>query len=711
MFELVIVSLDDNPKYTALSYVWGKAVELKPVTVNEQEFLITQNLDIAFRHLQYADFAPALWVDSVCINQADNAEKTDQVRRMGSIFGSASRVINWLGGTTQTSDYLAEVVHVFANEYCKRFKVSNTERDDMFELGDFDSDVELVEFLTMVFRSNQDLAHMSVTDILRDLITFVSRTKWWYRVWMVQEFALARKTHFQVGLRKMEVGGLATLICLTTMLSTFAVDLRPNPRPGMNFDQWVSFINAGLRGQAWILQMMAYRERYQSSKKKNKMKLADILIRSYVYLCPSGSGEMCLTATDKRDFVYGLLSLVEESRESLGFDTDYRRTWEEVYGELALCLIKAGYTDILSLNQKQIPFKDPKLPSWAPNWHKLIISPNIAYKCGTSYSKKQFQMGNSLFSASLSRPLCVSSAFLLDGGHNVRSITFSGILVDEVLDVGSVYLRSWTRSLADLNIIELCRELQSFIKKSRRLQFKAYSSSIAREAVWRILIKDLELPDTDNVINLDSDDEIGRATQLSRRRFSKHLPLFRAIEVINSSKKAIEETTGRCIIFRAFGRARSLLFKLVVVLHILWYLINATGYNFTKLVRSWLISIVHFLSMKECSPLGTTFLGLGLGQILQWNDMAYWASIYSGPPVVPFITQRGYVGLAPGCPGDHTRPGDLLCIFYGVNVPYVLRPRAYGERGYILVGEAFAYGAMDGELIREDQKTLKFEIF
>ena len=50
-FTHVIVSLDDNPSYTALSYVWGSRKSMKPIIVNGQDFLITENLYSVLHHL------------------------------------------------------------------------------------------------------------------------------------------------------------------------------------------------------------------------------------------------------------------------------------------------------------------------------------------------------------------------------------------------------------------------------------------------------------------------------------------------------------------------------------------------------------------------------------------------------------------------------------------------------------------------------------
>jgi len=54
-------------------------------------------MEAALRHLRYRDRPRKLWVDTICINQADNDEKSVQVRRMARIYRSAYRVVAWLG--------------------------------------------------------------------------------------------------------------------------------------------------------------------------------------------------------------------------------------------------------------------------------------------------------------------------------------------------------------------------------------------------------------------------------------------------------------------------------------------------------------------------------------------------------------------------------------------------------------------------------------
>jgi hypothetical protein len=61
------------------------------------------NLCQALEALRLADVNRTLWIDALCINQADNAEKAVQVTLMGMIYSKAKRVAVWLGPPSSDS--------------------------------------------------------------------------------------------------------------------------------------------------------------------------------------------------------------------------------------------------------------------------------------------------------------------------------------------------------------------------------------------------------------------------------------------------------------------------------------------------------------------------------------------------------------------------------------------------------------------------------
>ena len=115
-------SLEDDPVYEALSYVWG--TEENPSLIHLSRFQgsmtgvlfganhsedlntenrgstrlsVTQNLEAALRHIRLPELERTMWIDAVCINQVDSLEKTHQVSQMRHIYLGAKQVVLWLG--------------------------------------------------------------------------------------------------------------------------------------------------------------------------------------------------------------------------------------------------------------------------------------------------------------------------------------------------------------------------------------------------------------------------------------------------------------------------------------------------------------------------------------------------------------------------------------------------------------------------------------
>jgi len=83
--------------YEAISYCWGLEPELVTIFCDSRCLSISRNLFDALCQLRDPKRLRYLWADAICINQRDEIEKGHQVKRMGSVYEKASRVIAWLG--------------------------------------------------------------------------------------------------------------------------------------------------------------------------------------------------------------------------------------------------------------------------------------------------------------------------------------------------------------------------------------------------------------------------------------------------------------------------------------------------------------------------------------------------------------------------------------------------------------------------------------
>jgi hypothetical protein len=96
----------DKPIFIALSYVCGPRPANFSLKLNGRDWNVRQNLSHFLRQRLQMDRDPQewLWIDAICINHANDSERTHQVRLMADIYGKASRVVAWLGTAYEQSD-------------------------------------------------------------------------------------------------------------------------------------------------------------------------------------------------------------------------------------------------------------------------------------------------------------------------------------------------------------------------------------------------------------------------------------------------------------------------------------------------------------------------------------------------------------------------------------------------------------------------------
>ncbi|KAI3326827.1 HET-domain-containing protein [Xylariaceae sp. AK1471] len=92
------VELAQRPKYEALSYTWGDQSIQHPIVVDVagRTVDVGQNCLFALRSLRLADAPRRLWIDALCINQTDIAEKSKQIPIIGHVYQSATQTIIFL---------------------------------------------------------------------------------------------------------------------------------------------------------------------------------------------------------------------------------------------------------------------------------------------------------------------------------------------------------------------------------------------------------------------------------------------------------------------------------------------------------------------------------------------------------------------------------------------------------------------------------------
>lgn len=76
-------------QYACLSYSWGDKTTVRGLVLNGFAYTVPGNLHLHLTRLRALGVTQDLWIDLLCIDQANLAERSQQVRLMGRIFSNA----------------------------------------------------------------------------------------------------------------------------------------------------------------------------------------------------------------------------------------------------------------------------------------------------------------------------------------------------------------------------------------------------------------------------------------------------------------------------------------------------------------------------------------------------------------------------------------------------------------------------------------------
>ncbi|KAJ2989289.1 hypothetical protein NUW58_g3549 [Xylaria curta] len=313
------------PEYTALSYAWGlPGREPSRILVNDCQFEVWANLECALRHLRLRDRLLILWVDALCINQSNNAERNKQVSLMCDIYGRAAQVVVFLGpgpqveGSPKNKDLEDNVV----------FK--NDPTDDISFLG-------LAIHLTRL-NSLGGIADSKLTAIFEALRRMLT-VRWWDRIWVVQEVVTGHTVTVRYGNAS---APWAMLVDIATAYSQEAF---------LKYTTVVSDDNMKvLKLFSRVIDIDRLRQAWVEGQRPTLLSL----LRDFSYR----------RASDDRDRIYGLLGLCDSKTR---VSPNYYLSAKEAYISAAISFIRTDQS--LSILSGDLGRKNRNdLPSWVPDW-------------------------------------------------------------------------------------------------------------------------------------------------------------------------------------------------------------------------------------------------------------------------------------------------------------------------------------------------------
>jgi hypothetical protein len=423
-------NIDKAPPYEALSYAWGSLEQPDEITCNRQVIEIRPVLSAALKRLRRQNTARIIWADAICINQSDNVEKSHQVPLMGSIYSQAKRIVVWLGsGNPQETTTAFEAIQYIAGA-CYQYN-----RDKGIKDEDYVADRTGVRLPGEAFGP-------TVCKCLWELFA----KPWFSRIWCVQEIRLARDALVLWGQMKIPWADLA-MSASWILDKTTEVGVENDPLIPLVEEVFVANAREmGEKGTATLLELLEYFHEFQ--------------------------------ATDPRDKVYGLLSLVSPRSERDAIQVDYNKTVEQVYAETVLIMIQL-YSQLSTLayvihlehyagkvfgdgNKEHDEIEDDydeAYKSWVPLWNDPINVKPLGQPCQDCPWRPCGQ--DAIFGSDIYDP-------------KPKQLYLRGLFYDKVREVLDV-IRSPGWNAPTL------RELQPIFKVYKHISIDLYPSDIGEE--------------------------------------------------------------------------------------------------------------------------------------------------------------------------------------------------------------------------------------
>jgi hypothetical protein len=309
------LTIASAPPYDALSYVWGDSIASHDITVDDCQFLVKPNVAAALRSARYVSMPRPMWVDAICIDQANNAERSSQVQIMRQIFANAATVLIWLGEeeeeTRKAFDFINDYTSLLGHQ-------AATTLDD---------------------NASRDLqTRWALENIANDILGRV----WWRRVWVIQEVTVSKRATLRCGTRSVRwLEFVSVLNGLSQRGGTFELNKIRTMRKSLDLIEEMR--------RAWVLQY--------------RLDLVSLLLMSTDF-----------EATDPRDKVFALLGLEQTKADAPVFLPDYGKDVLTVYKDVVqYCIDTYASLDTICAagldSEQSRRYLDTRLlPSWLPDW-------------------------------------------------------------------------------------------------------------------------------------------------------------------------------------------------------------------------------------------------------------------------------------------------------------------------------------------------------
>ena len=311
--EVVSLYSDTEPGYEAISYCWSEYPGTGEMRLNGRLISAPASAVHVLRQFRSKTTYRTLWIDAICINQADLEERASQVSIMEHIYRNCSLCLVWLGeANAKTQQLLVAIDCILDHLYDQLAQTTanfsvlpepNSRYEDVLPDTPFGSDI-----------------------IPEELMNFYCRS-WFSRVWVLQEAVLAPDTACYCGDWTLPFHKICRLAAWTQI--EYCVGKK------ISDDTLVQAAKTGL-----TLASLARRLVLSAVRPEDPVGSSEILFDS-----------LFLESSDSRDKFYGVLGLLNQfsnvPTSPSWLKVDYSRSCDQVSRDAArMVIIKEGSLEL-----------------------------------------------------------------------------------------------------------------------------------------------------------------------------------------------------------------------------------------------------------------------------------------------------------------------------------------------------------------------------
>ncbi|KAF4498431.1 heterokaryon incompatibility (het-6OR allele) [Fusarium agapanthi] len=671
--DVTTYSLDEAEAlgYHALSYTWGapegegkRKVSDSSILVNGSRFYVQPNLLGALKRFEESDWY--LWIDAICIDQANQREREIQVGIMSEIYSMAARVDIWLGDGGEPS--------------VEAIRLTRTLSSLAAETHGSEVSLDKNEIESSSLPPLPSLGWKPFVDLLE--------RNWFRRAWVIQETVLARQAFVFLG--NSESIPWQQLVSSLTMihrlgwypnatLAMVKVEELSWP-PGPYAIHFISVIRVSLESlkknqdhpQISVIDDLTGPDNWKTTASSH---LAYMMMVGHKF-----------KVTNARDRVYSLLGMVNVAASHMGLprcdlEVNYDASVAEVFTAATVNILHhcnhlgfISLAGIAEFHHGTLNLPPGDIPSWVPNFSN---EPSAARTAPILFPWGRGKVR-------------LDAARYSEVGSLGFSITGSRLSV-QAQRIGQILPGSYPfYALAYFFHVEPFADL--LLRCGKRYKV---TGELSIEACWRTFIFGANIHDSiTDISELDASFQAWLCYILFQ-----YLRVWDTSMTVDQRLVFLEQLTNfQSLVARDGDEAYDMLPSIEWVKQMLQKL------GASDPPDSQLASIFSF--MARTSSLG----GFSEEFDLEWTSVvakeladtfilaAKYARLlgtYAGQRRV-FLTDEGHLGLA----FSSILEGDSVWVVSSCPVPLVLRPRVDGT--YQMVGDSYVHGIMEGEAVKDN---------